>query len=101
MSRQAQLELPRIPVNAAEFGARLREIREAKGWTQDVAADILGWTQYALSRLETGARRAKWPEDVLRICERYQVSVNELLRDPKQLYPPRGRGAHKADDDDD
>ncbi|MEV3869933.1 helix-turn-helix transcriptional regulator [Streptomyces sp. NPDC049906] len=43
---------------AAALGARLRMLREARGWTQDELAEIIGCTGSHVSAVETGRRPA-------------------------------------------
>ena len=39
---------------AYEFGKQVRELREARGWSQAHLASLLGTTQSAIARLEAG-----------------------------------------------
>src|SRR5690349_24542666 len=46
------------------FGAQLRSLREAAGFTQDELATIAGLSVHAVSALERGQRRRPYPETV-------------------------------------
>lgn len=50
------------------LGARIRDAREARGWTQQHLADELGCTQTAVSYWE-GGRRSMSAEDLVRVAE--------------------------------
>lgn len=60
------------------FGTRLREAREAKGWTQGELADKLEVAQPFVSQLENGRRRPT-PALMKRITTSLGVSREELL----------------------
>ncbi|MFJ2189635.1 Scr1 family TA system antitoxin-like transcriptional regulator [Kitasatospora sp. NPDC087861] len=41
---------------AAKFGAQVRELREARGWTQDHLAELTGYSAVHVSAVETGRK---------------------------------------------
>src|SRR5215470_4952483 len=54
-----------MPTGApSSFGARLRALREAAGFTQEELATIAGLSVHAVSALERGQRRRPYPETV-------------------------------------
>ena len=61
-----------------EIGAKLRQARIAAGLTQEQTAEALGVSRQAVSRWESGR---SYPEvdKILYICNRYQVSLDELF----------------------
>lgn|SRR5574341_699071 len=64
-----------------EIGQRLREVREAIGFTQAQVAERLGWHRPTISEIEAG-RRAVTSEELYRFAELYATSVSALLSDP-------------------
>jgi transcriptional regulator with XRE-family HTH domain len=69
--------------DAAWFGGRLRELREAAGLTQQQLADKVGCKWLAVSRWERGVREPGWGQ-VLAICEALDVSADEFRRPPAE-----------------
>ncbi len=58
--------------------SRIRELRDTRGITQEVFADMLGVSQQTISRIEKAPR--KIPTDLLiSISEYFNVSVDYLL----------------------
>ncbi|GAA2909629.1 helix-turn-helix transcriptional regulator [Streptomyces thioluteus] len=64
-------------VRRRKLGAELRRQRELTGMTSRQAADVVGWHQSKVSRIETGSSGAK-PADVARLLDAYRVSDPEL-----------------------
>ena len=60
------------------FGERLQEVRRENGLTQEQFAEALQVSRQAVSRWESGR---SYPEvdKILYICNRYQVSLDELF----------------------
>ena len=52
----------------SEFGERLRQAREAKGWNQEKLGKEIGLTQASISQLEKG-RRAPTPALVTKLAK--------------------------------
>jgi transcriptional regulator with XRE-family HTH domain len=52
------------PVAPASFAARLKQLRETAGFTQEELATIAGLSVHAVSALERGERRRPHPETV-------------------------------------
>ena len=61
-----------------EFGQKLREIRTAKGYTQQALAEKLYVTRQTVSRWESGKRYPDL-ETLKKISAELEVSVDELL----------------------
>lgn len=61
-----------------EFGQKLREVRIAKGYTQQTLAEKLYVTRQTVSRWESGNRYPD-PETLKKISVELEVSVDELL----------------------
>lgn len=62
-----------------ELGFMLRSLREATGLTTEQAAGRLGFSRSKVSRLENGRRGAS-QEDIVRLCELYQVADEQRAR---------------------
>lgn len=74
--------MPVDPLNAAnlvELGARLREARSARGWTQEQAAEALGVARTTMVAIEKGERRLK-PDELIRLAKLYGRKLSALLR---------------------
>jgi Zn-dependent peptidase ImmA (M78 family)/DNA-binding XRE family transcriptional regulator len=70
------------PLNAVDLravGARLREAREARGWTQQDAADRLGVARTTMVAIEKGERRLK-PGELVELAGLYGRPVADLLQ---------------------
>ena len=76
------------------FAGRLRELREAKGWTQAQLAERAALTREGVAQLETGRRRPAW-ETVLALCDALAVPCTEFTERPLSSTPQR-RGRPKA-----
>lgn len=61
-----------------KFGARLREVRRAKGETQQELAELLSVTKTQVSDMENG-KTATTMEKLVLICEHYGVSSDWLM----------------------
>lgn len=60
-------------VRRRQLGAKLRELREGRGWTLEEAATATGFTVAKLSRLETARSAAKGP-DIERLADAYECA---------------------------
>ncbi len=77
-------------------GARLRRQRNARGLTLAEVGELTGFSTSALSRLESGHRRASL-EVLLPLAALYRVPLDELVAappvgDPRIFPKPRRRG---------
>jgi transcriptional regulator with XRE-family HTH domain len=73
------------------FGARLRELRTAAGWTQQELADRAGITLGAVRHLEQGLRGPTW-ETVLSLAGALGTDCLAFTQKPAdQPAPERGR----------
>lgn len=66
------------------FGANLKEVREARGISQDQLADILGCTRSYISGVENGDRNLSL-KSVEMICERIEMDPLTMLRSTSPL----------------
>ncbi|GAA3663747.1 helix-turn-helix domain-containing protein [Microbacterium marinilacus] len=64
-------------ITHASLGARLREVRESKGITQDLVRAAIGVSQPTYSRIESGERPLKGDELVI-LADRIGVRVSAL-----------------------
>lgn len=81
----------------AQVGARLRSLRQARGWTLDDLASQAGMSTSTLSRLEAGKRQASL-ELLLPLTRRLGVRIDDLLpdepADPRVRRPSIHRDGH-------
>lgn len=61
-----------------KFGNRLREIRKAKGYTQEQVAEKIGIEPPNISKLEKGAH-FPLPENIEKIAKALDVDIRELF----------------------
>ena len=71
-----------------KYYERLRQAREDADMTQTQAAKLLGTDQSYFSRQELGKNPFR-VEQVIKLCECYQVSADYILGLPKGLKWPR------------
>jgi transcriptional regulator with XRE-family HTH domain len=80
-------------VNEDHFAARLRELRERAGWTQDQLADRAGMTREGVAQLEISRRAPAW-KSVLALANALGVGVEAFTAPPSERPAPgRGRPA--------
>jgi HEAT repeat protein/transcriptional regulator with XRE-family HTH domain len=78
-------------MNARNFSARMKELRESAGLTQRELADKINTTVRNISRLETGVQEPTWPT-VVAIALALGVSCEAFLQAPaKRAVTGRGR----------
>ena len=63
---------------------RLRELRDAKGWTQQRFADASGVSQTFISELETGKKQPT-VSVAIKLARALGVQLGELLRDEQAV----------------
>ena len=67
--------------NRFEVGARIRELRKAKGWTQTELGDAAGLGQSAISSIEKGKTTKPEAVSILRIAAALKASPFYILWD--------------------
>jgi transcriptional regulator with XRE-family HTH domain len=77
-------------MNAEWFAARLRELREQSGLTQQQLADAAGLTREGVAQLETGRREPAW-RTVVALCQALSVTADAFLQEP-DARPDAKRG---------
>lgn len=77
---------PLAEIDPRFLGARLRQAREARDWTQQQVADQLGVARTTLVAIEKGERRIR-PEELMRLGALYERQLWELLQ---RGAPPEG-----------
>jgi transcriptional regulator with XRE-family HTH domain len=83
-------------MDSKQFGARVKELREAAGLSQKDLAEKIGKTVRTVSRLETGVQEATWPI-VLDLARALGVDCRAFQEAPAvQQEPKRGRPAKPA-----
>jgi transcriptional regulator with XRE-family HTH domain len=78
-------------MSAEWFGARLKELREQRGWSQKELASRAGLGQRSVSSWEQRAREPSW-SNVVALAEALGVDCLAFLQRPAiQPEPRRGR----------
>jgi transcriptional regulator with XRE-family HTH domain len=74
------------------FGARLKQIRESAGLTQDQLAESAGLNKFGLAKLEQGVSEPHWPT-VLALAHALGVTCDSFMEPPAKsdAEPRRGR----------
>lgn len=80
-------------VRRRKLGEELRGLRNASGLTSREAADLLGWHQSKVSRIETGASGVT-PGDVTRLLDVYGVDDGQLRSLLQHLAGSAGGGGN-------
>lgn len=90
---------PLESLDPRELGARLRAARNARGWTQQEAAEHLGVARTTMTAMEKGERRGR-PEELIRLAGLYGRKLSELLRPgmPSESFTVQLRGALPPED---
>jgi transcriptional regulator with XRE-family HTH domain len=73
------------------FAARLRELREARGWSQQELADRVGLHMMTVSRFERGTLKPTW-EVALALAEVLGVDCRAFCQEPAAPAERRGPG---------
>jgi transcriptional regulator with XRE-family HTH domain len=76
-----------------EFKDRLKQLRDAKGWTQQQLASASGLGQRSVSNLEQGRNKPTW-DSVIALARALGVSCEAFMaaRGSAKPEPKRGRG---------
>jgi transcriptional regulator with XRE-family HTH domain len=85
-------------MNPQWFGPRLRELREARGWTQLELAGraVPPMTREGVAQLETGRREPAW-RTVLALCQALGVTPDGFTQEPSADAPPKPGRPKKAE----
>lgn len=67
-----------LPRMGKDVGLRLRHVRELRGLTQVQLAKKSGFSQAAISELETGENRSPWGTNLVRLAQSLQVNPEWL-----------------------
>lgn len=79
------------------LGQRLRQARQARGWTQATLAQVLEVGQGWISELERGSQRHIQAGTVVRLCQALDISADYLLG--LRAAPCCPSSAHPAQDE--
>ncbi len=77
-------------MDASHFAGRLKELRSAKGWTQQQLADASGLKLGGIRDLEQGVNNPTWPT-VLALAEALGVDCSAFTVEPSERHTS-GRG---------
>ena len=89
---QRRIDLKASSEQESSFGARLRQLREAAGLTQEELARRAGLTRNAVSALERGERRRPYPHTVRSLAD--ALELPEAERTALLASVPRRGGDH-------
>ncbi len=92
-------ENPLNDIEPRALGARLRDAREARSWTQQQVAAQLGMARTTVVSLEKGERRLR-PEELIGLASILGRSVSELLQRsaPEEGFAAQLRGSSRSPD---
>lgn len=84
-------------VDPKMVGHRIQELRKSRGLTQQDVAHLLGVARTTITAVESGRRQLQ-PSEMLRLCDTWGLSVNELLRRREVIssFVPQLRAAFSA-----
>ena len=68
-----------MPVNWRKRGMRLKQIREKRGWTQEILAKKVSVARVTIARIETANRKPSL-ELLERLAKALKVKVGDLLK---------------------
>ncbi len=68
-------------MEAAWFAGRLKELREARGWTQQQLADAAGLNKFGVAQIEQGRHQPTW-ETVVALCKALGVACDAFMQEP-------------------
>lgn len=81
------------------LGPRVRELREAKQWSQGKLGEAVGVPQDTISKWEQGIRDPSW-NNVMRICKALGVMPNDLIYSAEgEAKAPVGRPKKNMDEE--
>lgn len=88
--------MPRTPKSAGPkppnpLGERVRELREARGWSQSELGERAGLSQVHVSYIETGKRLGLAHETVSALADALGVSIDELEGNTPPMDPELAR----------
>jgi len=85
-------------MKAEWFGLRLKELRNAKKWTQQKLADQAGLKVGGVRDIEQGINNPTWPT-ILALCKALGVGCTAFTEEPtEQPKPKRGRPPKGTED---
>ncbi|KGB82608.1 transcriptional regulator [Rhodovulum sp. NI22] len=81
--RLARASGEQVQVEPLNLGARVRELRNARGWTLEQAANQAGLARSTLSKIENGQMSPTY-EALKKLAEGLAISVPQLFTPPKK-----------------
>jgi transcriptional regulator with XRE-family HTH domain len=86
----------RVTERAVQVGGRIRQLREAFGWTQGQLARHIGVTENAVTQYETG-RAMPRPQRLQQVAEAFETSVEWLMTGGDEVELFRAQTTAEAD----
>jgi len=94
---ESQLAAP-ATVARQTIGDRIREAREANGWSQQQLGDFVGVSRAAVSQWESGETKGLKAENLVMAAIKLRVRVEWLVFGTEPMVPIGGMGCHEAMD---
>ena len=80
-----------VPMTKEEFAARLRELREEKGWTQAELAERAGVSAQAVAQWERALREPTW-NGIIALADAFEISTEAFRQLPREIPQKRKAG---------
>jgi transcriptional regulator with XRE-family HTH domain len=71
-------KIRKLPTMSSDFGDRVKEAREAKGWSQSDLAEKAGVSRQAIFSVENGETKTMRPENLFRAADALEVKARWL-----------------------
>lgn len=71
-------KIHKLPFMSSDFGQRVKQAREAKGWSQTELAEKAGVSRQAIFSVETGETKTMRPENLFRAADALGVKARWL-----------------------
>ena len=84
--------MPYATIRSEESGARLRELRERKGLSQQMLADRISVSRQTITKWESGKAFPQW-RTLPVLAELYDVSIVYLRTGQSEVHDPRRKDA--------
>lgn len=71
-------KIHKLPTMSSDFGDRVKQAREAKGWNQAVLAEKVGISRQSVFAWENGETKAVKPENLFKAADNLEVNARWL-----------------------
>ena len=70
------------------LGTKIRELREARGWSQNTLAEVTGLKRSYISLLEIDAIKSPGAQPIIKLAQALEVAENVLFEDAELKIKP-------------